>query len=502
MSAGVVVTIDGVDRSAYLGANSWRWASRLEERATCDFELIVKGPTPYYRPLVGEPVIVTLNGTRIFGGMIDNVDEDEPVKGAGVFYTVRCKDYAAILDRFLVARKFDGVPAGDMVTVLVRDYVNAAEGMTTTGVQPGITLGKVVFGYRKASDCIRELATLCGFSWYVDEFKDVKFFERATYYAPFSIVDGSNNYLSLSIKRSGEKYRNVQYIRGGLGVTNSRQESFKGDGSRQSFPLTFPVAGSPAAKPVITLNTGGGPAAQTVGIRNLDDPTAYQWYYEARDKTISQRDTDAAIASTDILAVTYVGLFPTLALRQDGAKVAERSSIEGGSGVYQAIETDRSIESEDFAEDKALALIRKYGDIPTELRFSTDEAGLRAGQILTVDLPTRGDDLSAKEFLIESVTARDLEGLHVRYEVIAASGEHLGGWASWFRKLAAAGQDFTLQEGEVIDQLSQHFEGIKFTETYSQAVALKAAAVDLYSGWPWNASGSWWGKSYWGNLPV
>jgi len=504
MATNVEVYIDGTDRSEYLKAGGgFSWSDELSKRSTCKCRLVVEGPTPYYRPLVGETFEAYINSTLVFGGSIHSIKEREPQKGNGVIYDLEPVNYNYILDRFVVFRKYEGLKAGDIVKDIIDRFIPDDEGITYTGVQDGFSLGKVVFGYRKASDCIKELADIVGFAWYVDENKDLQFFDRTTFSAPFSLADNSYNYRNLRITRTRTQYRNKQYIRAGFDTTDSQTEQFAGDGKRKSFEVVYPVAGSPEPAPVITLDTGGGPAAQTVGIRGIDDDTAFDWYYRAQDKTISQKPTGTAISSTDTLSVTYRGLFPIIVLRNNNAEIVARQAIEGGSGIYENVVDDNSIESSDFAEEKADGLLDLLGDgVPTNIEYETDDAGLRAGQLQGIDLPTRGTDLDEKTYLIESVKTVDIDGKLLRYKVKAVSGDHVGSWAEFYKKLFDAGRDYSLREGETLQVLNLAEEDIELTETYTQADALIDEDDDPYTRLKFGTTGATWGKAFWGAPPV
>jgi len=497
MAETVTLYIDSVDQTARLIVNTLQVNMRLEQRTTAKFRLKEEGPQPYsYEPPFGEDVEIYQGSTKVFAGVVKDVSDNEPVKDSIKFMDVECVSYDELLDRFNVAKIYDGYKAGEVVKDILDNYL-PDESIGQTGIQDGLEIERAVFAYRKASDCIREIADLIGFSWYIDVDKDLQFFDRATFNAPWSISDGSSNYISLGVKVHGKDYRNKQLVRGGNDRTTSRTENFTGDDEGQTFTLGYPCA----EEPTITLDTGGGAASQTVGIRGVDDPADFDWYWKSESSEITQKDADTPISPGDVLAVTYRGYYPIITQRTDAAQIAERAAVEGGSGIYENVATDRSIESGEFAEQKAEGLLRRFGsEVPVTVNIVTDNDGLMPGQLLFIDLPDRHSSLDAQQFLIDSVTWQEVvfDGTHstFRYRVKALSGEHLGGWARFFRKLQDAGRVFNLREGETLQLLNASTEGIEVTETYTQADALFNANTDEYTGWRWGYA--WWNKSFWG----
>lgn len=501
--AGVALIIDGLNETDRLRWNSVRWDDRLEQRTNLGFVLVDQTSPPYYRPAVGQPVRLFVDGREIFSGSIDKFIDDEPIKNKGIFYTVKCVSLDQILDRFLVFKTYENIDADEIVKDIIENFVPASEAMTTNGVLPAFTLGKIVFGYRTVTQCLDELSDLTGFSWFVDEDRDLQFFAPGQFMSGFNIRDlptgaPTFNYRKLRIDRSRTKYRNKQYIRAGLDTTDLQTENFAGDGERQTFTLGFEV--SDDATPIITLDTGGGPVVQTVGIRGIDDDASFDWYYRTTEKEITQKSADTAIASTDILQVQYFGLFPIVVLRTLPSEIASRSAVEGGSGIYENVIDDNSIESGDFAEEKGDGLLRRFGEIPTKLIFETDVDGLRAGQCMGVQLQNRGADVDRFLYLIDSVKGVDVDALIMRYQIRALSGEHLGGWARFWRKLKEAGRVFNLREGETLQILNQADEILEIDEVFNQVDALEDEDDDTLTCWHWEFAT--WGRSCWGPPPV
>ncbi|MFA7121635.1 MAG: hypothetical protein WC277_09145 [Bacilli bacterium] len=440
----VTLTIGGVDRTAYLTPGSVRPESALGNRGTCSFTVIspLAAGVPAFRPGDGEAVAVTniLSSAVVYAGTIDSVDEellfDAEAARNEMRYRVSCVDYKQLADKRQVAESYSDTSAGDIFRDIVDKYL-AVDGVTYTHVEDGPILELATFNYLPASQAFDEVCELIGYSWDIDTDRDLHLFERASNTAPFSLTVTSANWRRMRVQRPRDDYRNRQYIRAGTALSDSRSETFAGDGEIRSFLLSLPCG----AVPTITLDS----AAQTVGIGQVD--TGKDWYWNKGSNVITQDASGTVLTSTTVLAVTYRGQYPLLVLAQDDAAIAARQTIEGGSGIYDAIEDASDIDDRALAEDKGRAYLRKYGVIPDIVTFETDADGLRAGQLISITVPVH--DLDG-DYLIERVTSQDVGGKLYRYAVQALSGESLGGWLNWFKKLATASRKKVIRENEVV----------------------------------------------------
>ncbi|MGE5553292.1 MAG: LamG-like jellyroll fold domain-containing protein [Betaproteobacteria bacterium] len=468
----LVLTIGGVDKSALLRAGSVSITDELNSRNTCSFVLL--DPTGGYRPSVGQEVIITDGGKRVFAGTIDSVEESQPAGTSALACAVSCVDYNQIADRHLVARVYENQTLGAIVRDIVAQDL-AGEGITTTHVQDGPTITKAVVNYQTVAEAFNELAELTGYWWNIDYSKDLWFVARESNAAPWSISDSNWNCRNLTVTQTREQYRNRQYIRAGQDLTDPRTETFKGDGETRTFVLAFPVGKAPTS---VMVNG----VSKTIGIRGVD--TGKDWYWSKDEREITQDDSGTRLTASDTLSVTYQGLYPIILSSQVDSEIAVR-------GVYEAIEDDQNIDSEDLATQKADALLRRFGRIPRVVTFETDKPGLAAGQLITINLTAHN---LAADFLIDSVSASDVDGQFLRYQVRALDGEALGGWQAFFRKLAAAGRKFVIRENEVLVLLRRFNDPVTIPDTLTTTttpVADVLSEVALGAEYRWLDVGSW-----------
>ena len=418
----VVLTIAGSNKSSILKDRSLRISDELNSRNICDFVLI--DSTGAYRPALGAIVTITLSGVTIFAGTIDSKTERSWGGSNAQEIQVSCVDYNQIADRHLVAREYNNQPVGTILTDIITQDL-AGEGIAVPGALSGsgLTITKIIFNYRTAAETFDELAQIMGYYWNIDYAKNFIFKDRTAAIAPFTITDADPNFHvnTLQVEETREQYRNRQWIRAGVDLTASRTDSFIGNGTLKSFNLTFPSG----TTPTITVNAVG----KTVGIRGVN--TGKDWYYQIGDRTITQDDGAAALTSGQTLAVTYQGQFPIIDQAQDDIQITGRIAVEGGTGIYEMIEDDPNLNDDDFAHDKALGLLRRYGVIPQIITYETDEALITAGELLSsgdlqyINLTRYGIN---SNYLIEQVQIEDIGAGNLRARVKALFGEALGGW--------------------------------------------------------------------------
>jgi hypothetical protein len=166
------------------------------------------------------------------------------------------------------------------------------------------------------------------------------------------------------------------------------------------------------------------------------------------------------------LSVTYQHKFPILDSFDDTVAQAARLALEvDGTGVYEAIENDGTLDDTSWAHDKATRLLDKYGDIPETIKFTSHVAGLRAGQLITINLPYLGINDS---YLITEVSTSDESFVLFTYDVTAVSGESLGGWTKFFTDEAAKGRTFKINEGTTLLLVTKDVITVDAHELFSQ----------------------------------
>lgn len=421
--AGVSVTLLGMDGNPSI-------SDAIGQRSTC--KLVVRDDLGTARYAQGSAVYVYDNtGALIFGGIVQTDTIQKPSWGNLLLHSVACADWHYLADKRIVATSYANVTCGFMVNDLVTNFL-ASEGVTVGSIQTGPTLsGSIAFNYKTASYCLDKIATLAGFSWWIDASRQLWFIAPSTNLAPFTVdgsqVDDINHPLSLEL--TNPLYRNSQWIVGHKEVTTAQTETRKGDGTNRTFTMAYALHSVPSN---IHVNAG---AAQTIGINGVD--TGKQWYWSKGSNQIVQDSSQTVLATTDTLSVTYVGEFAAVVYSQDGQQVAAQKTLEGAgsSGVVEDVQTDTALTTSAQAFQLAASLLAKYATSGEILKFTTKTPGLMKGQLLTVNLGTPW--ALSGQFLIESVTIR-FDGLtQWWYDVSALAGPVNDTWVQFFTRLAA-----------------------------------------------------------------
>jgi len=289
----------------------------------------------------------------------------------------------------------------------------------------------IVFDWVPGGDALDRLAERLQLWWRLTPDRVLELWLRETYSVPDPITaDDMFATPRPTVTTRGTKYRNTQIIRGGKSITSSQTEDFVGDGTRQTFNVGYPVH----QVPTVTLDTGGGFAAQTVGIRGID--TGKDWYWNKASTEITQELADTAIAASDTLRVVYIGEYPLIVKSTDDDQVDDRRAVDGTSGIVEAVYQDPSVASPTDGSEVAEQLLAQYGFVPRQLRFVTDDATwAQIGRIIIVDLPDEG--LDSAQMLIDQVTRTHVQGAEMEYRIRAVEGPAGQPWTAYFRWLAS-----------------------------------------------------------------
>lgn len=498
--SGLRVIFGDEDRTGKVAVGALSISESLGSRSSCQIRLIDRTQAWHVAP--GTAVYVLFHGARMFAGTVEEVTESTEGEAAVNFVDVACVDFSQIFDRFYVAATYIDATLKEIVTdiVTVQTQVHL-EGVSLAAVQDGPLIAKATFNYRTVAEAFKDLAETTGYAWRIDAHKILHFFDRATYTAPWAPGDGATkSYIAASYQKSRDRYRNKQWLRAGVDLTTTRTETFRGDDSgtepekkRRTFSLSYPVG------EIVEIRKDSN--VQRVGIKGVDkddDLTVAnwaQWFYQKGSHEISQnakedQASNPTLTSTEVLHVVYKGQFPLLVSVTNGAQVTERQSVEGGTGVYEHLESDEAIDGRDLASVKAARLLELYGRIPATLSWSTKRHGLTVGQLHTTTLAAHG--VSGVQFLIDSIGAQWVQtpgGSAVDefflYAVQSLDGERQEGWADFFRKWILSGKKFVIRENESVlivrDQIDQVTISDAWTDSVNNGTALKAYTEDHYT---------------------
>jgi hypothetical protein len=321
----------------------------------------------------------------------------------------------------------------------------------TSHIADGVSMPDVIFNYCTNADAYDALTRKAGaYWWQIDAYKQVWLQPYAAIAAPWNLTTTVGGVTtdaktgSVRVKRAKPLYRNTQYVGGQHVRTSSQVEIKKGDGQLTAFTVGYPIAEAPTVEVNIA---SGGYVTKTVGIKGVNT-SGYDWYWNAGEAVITQDTAGVKLTASDLLRITYIGEYPQIVISQDTAEITMQKMLEGGgtSGKVEQIVADASLISATAAFTEAAALLSKYAQGATTLRFLTKRAGLAQGQLIHVTIPRHGLDA---DMLIESVKLTDQDGQIIWYDVTALLGPVNQSWVQFFGQLARSATESsdTLQVG-------------------------------------------------------
>ena len=475
---GLVVEVGGMVSGLYRNG-SLRIRYQLNGRSDAQAEFFDQDSSLELEP--GRAFDVYQGRELIFSGTVHSHTDVIPSLRKSArekLISVTAVDHSQIADRHLVAGIYEapGQTAGDIVREIAETYLDG-EGLSLSGVQDGLEVGKVLFDYASVARAFDQLADLIGYAWYIDCHKVLHFVARESFAAPWDIDENSKPFGSLRCTRTRAKYRNRQIIRAGKETGEPRVREFLGDGEQSTWSVEFPIA----EEPLVLV----GGVQQSVGVRGVDDdgnPEGFAFFWQKDSNSVSQNREHARVEAPSVVRIEFRPFLSIIAQSTDDGEVAARAAIEGGTGLYEDVEDDDRIQDAGHAIEIAISRLRKYGRIACMLDISTKKGGLRPGMVQQIDLDAEG---TSGGYLIDTLEANDLGGkdgnLYYRYR--AVDGESVGGWPEFFRRLAEQGRRFVIQENEVLLQLSQATGQLVLTHTAEGETGdqLEDAALDLFT---------------------
>lgn len=367
------VEINSVDLSAEILWDTLKVSQILTSQVdTADF-VMIKSPDDTFSIDVKDEVIIYDGATKIFGGEIQTIDENV-VGTEGLRYTIKCSDFTSQLDGIFVAKTYDNMEVIDIIEDFIAEF---STGFTTNITGATFELSRIVFNNVSISTCLKRLATLLNYEWYVDADKVVHFFQRFSVEAPFDLQDDSENYIWKTLRRNidGTQIINEVIVKGGLGTqVNLFTDTITVVGNEsKSFGLPFQFR---VSEFTVKLNT----VPQTIGIDGLDSFDDYDVLYNFNDKSVSWENN---LSDADEIEYSGYKTFYVKSIASDSVSIAEY-------GLRQKLIKDTSIVDSSTARQRAIAELTTYKDAISELNFRTYESGLRTGMVMTYNSTLRG----------------------------------------------------------------------------------------------------------------
>ena len=337
-------------------------------------------------PEYGEEIEIYDGATKIFGGTLMTVAQLPMTQAGGIQYDVEAVDWTYDLDRRLASRTYTNETIQDIIADLVDSY---APTFTYANSTSTFLIEKIVFNQVPISTCLKRLAAIVNYDWYVDEDKDVHFFPKYANSAPYGLTDTNGNHIYRDLRRNadGSQVANRIKVRGGMydGETYTDIITVVGNDTK-TFKLPYGFANL-----VVELDTGGGFIAQDVGIDFVDDFTSDDVLYNFQDQMIRFEN---ALSDGDQIRFSGNPKVPVFVVAEDPVSIAEY-------GYVEKLVRDDSIESLAVARRRANAELYSCAEPVIDANFRTYTPGLRAGMIVRVQSDIQGTD---DELIIKELT--------------------------------------------------------------------------------------------------
>ncbi len=422
MPLTVTLTIGGVDYAPWTRIGTIVVHESLRDRANtlAGLEVVMpySGSTPEAGaiPRAGQEVILTVAGTREFGGVVQRVSE-RPGGSTSLVYEIDCADYTRWLDRHLVQGVKYPVSddpevtgtAGSVVTAIVTNWANkGAITWDTSGVVAGPTINQQTFDFIPPSQAIDQIAKLVGFRWYVT-------YDRVVTFAP--PTDGTNaapvasytwetdtGLSDLVLSEVGDQIVNVAYIKDAKAVQSDSggaplsfsQRLGTADGYQSFWGLGYEPAG--VSTTTVTVTPTSGPATtytQANGGLLTENVDGVPGDGQTRAKALLclpnwgvRFETVPPAGATVEATYQYLDVGPAVWQVLDGASITEVRNREGSTnsdGVYEEVFSAGDLEaaSKDSIRARAEMYLRQRAHKWSGSAIAIG-TGWRAGQWLTV----------------------------------------------------------------------------------------------------------------------
>ena len=435
--------------------------SKQEEgsRRLAKFTLIdmnTSGTAFHWSDLVGKLVQIYEDGDLKFAGSIDEPATRELNQIPSFKSEFQCIDHTFITERIFINKGYEKQEIADIVKDIIDTYL-ATDGITYTAgsIQTTGTDLSMNCPYIQCRQAFNEICELIGYQWRISDTK-VFYFDDRTASEGTSLTDASGYLIkTLDFSENRRDYRNKQILRNVHAITDTLTEVANPvPDNNRSYYLRFAIN----EKPNIYVSASRTNPLESelidprfIGINGLD--TDMYWYWNKGSSTVTQDTDQTLVPDGYYVVVKYKGQYTIDIVEEDSAEIADRISIEGGSGLYEAIESGANIESILIGEMKADALLRKYGRIPKFIKVSSyNHPTWEQGQIIDVVLPKHNINSLISEgngYYIQSCTDTDTGNKFMK-TVKLVDGEPMGGWVNFFRNLISKENNLTIREDAIV----------------------------------------------------
>lgn len=377
----------------------------------------------------------------------------------------------------------------------------------------------------KATKVMQLLSKAFSYIWYIDYERYIHFANIETEESPFEITESSDNFFDLRMEVDQSQLGNRITVRGGEKTSDSQySQAFQGDGTKREWVLknkfknleiyvddqsdshaaevgttttnikvtghnletgdyiqnqtrnneireitkvdndnfTVETVASQTNGDTITFFT----VSKTDGVEGLTDETTVDYVGNSNEKSVRATTSEATLNPGDAILFRYNERVPIQIRYSDSASTASLKALGIGDGIFDLDPyTDKNIQDVGTALQIAQAKVTEYSNAIITGSFTTDQFGLRAGQLLRITDSNRSVD---DTYVIQKIKVRQKTGQYASYFVYDVFfGTTLFGWIEFMQKLLAT-QDLIEQNvDDIVETYVDAYETVESSDVNS-----------------------------------
>jgi len=411
----VTVTMAGADVSAYVMKDSLYCRLSIGNKGDSG-SFTLRDETGDITPLDWDEVVISVNGTPVFGGYVNSRRATGVGDGSNkeARWAVECRDYASLLDKVIVQRGYADDADVDIISDLFGTYLPYEGFDAATNAYTVDSDVDIYFDNITLREALNRLATTAGAAWFIAPDKSIYWYDPVAPGAAAFDVDvvTPNNTSSFDVLAGSLTYGTdataiVNKIRviGGEEVGAKVSDVFVANGTQDTFgPLTY----KPGTFVGITYWVDDGGTVKrfqypsfigyesegaTLAVNGGDYEVIVN--LETRFVTITEGDGNKPKNLTNV-TVEYLPLLPV------DVTVEDLQSQSVYNRIFDQTVYDESLTSTALATDYANQVIDEYAFGRETISFSVTEHGLLPGKVMAVTAPVFDVDyFNADALLLE-----------------------------------------------------------------------------------------------------
>jgi hypothetical protein len=388
-----VVTIGGVDVHPLI--ETFTISETIDSPDTLIGE-VESLAAPYFRPTVGQSIVVTEGGVRIFGGSVTGVRERgfSGPNGGDIVVEIQASSFELNAARRAITAAFSTTtPAtiGAAFNDLVTNFYGALGVVLHPAQVAGPVIPAVSFERERGDTVNRQLAGSIGWLQSIDFFNQLRAWAPGDIAAPVNYDESVNPDLltgDLTVERQLQNGYANRIVLSGEPQQTDDTDRWIADGVTQLYHLSR----QPVNWWVVVLNETN--TYETVGSDGA------MWIIDPAAKTIRREDWMGPPPAGTIIDFRYVGIFDPHAAAEDAAEIAQY-------GLWEFADTITSLTGGSATDYATQLLARKIASKDEIVTIDTRQVGFRPGQLMNIIAPSRG---VAGDFLITQVETKSEAG--------------------------------------------------------------------------------------------